>query len=80
MSRMNVAPRLAEARQMLRESGVDATIDVAGIAGEIAILRSGMGPPTAQELARLRGWSEAVKKLGFRYVTVDLGRASSGAI
>jgi hypothetical protein len=64
---------------MLRESGMDARLEAEGSTGEIAVLQCADGPPTASELARLQAWSARLKRLGFRYVAVDLGRAAGGS-
>ncbi len=60
-------PRLAEARRVLAEAGIDAPIRATGTEGEIATVT---GPPGLRE--PLAGLAPALQALGFRYVALEL--------
>ena len=71
-------PRAAAAVALLAAEGIAAEVDVEGHEAEIAAVRV-----SAADLARLLGdegplLAREVKRLGFRYVAVDLRAAGEG--
>jgi hypothetical protein len=71
-------PRAARAAALLAGEGIAADVSVEGHEGEIAAVRVAAG-----ELARMLGddgvrLAREVKRLGFRYVAVDLRAAGEG--
>lgn len=58
---------LSGARSILRDAGIDAGVDAAGHEHEILVVRA--RPALAPQIATL---APALKRLGFRYITVDL--------
>jgi hypothetical protein len=64
---METEGRLAEARRVLREAGIDAPVRAAGTEREIAAVT---GPASLREpLARV---APELRGLGFRYVALEL--------
>ena len=58
--------RLTAARRMLEREGIEGTVSVAGIDGEIAAVQ---GPPHLRD--RLAALAPDIRSLGFRYVALE---------
>lgn len=59
--------RLAAARELLADAGVEAPVSTAGMDGEIIAVR---GTPELRE--RLSELAPAIRALGYRYVALEL--------
>lgn len=64
--------RSAAAQRLLEASGIaHAGVDTAGQAGDVAAVRAPLG-----EFERIAALAPALKRLGFRYVALDLSDRS----
>ncbi len=64
--------RLAQARRLLAEAGIRAQVESAGHAGDILVVHA-----PVDSIGVLHALSEAVRAIGFRYVTIEPASADA---
>jgi hypothetical protein len=67
MTGRDEADRIRAARTVLRDAGLEGTVEIAGHGRDVAVVHADETDPL-----RLAALAPAIKAAGFRYVTIDL--------